>query len=260
MDKETLIRNFSRYAYTYDKYAHVQRRAARELIGMMKEDGISNILEIGCGTGNYTLLLRERFRDARLKAIDISAKMLEVAEEKLKDETIEFVEADAETIDLEQEFDLISSNACFQWFEDLEKTIKKYKDVLKKNGIILFSTFGPATFCELNSILKCILKNSSVEANHFLTREKVADILRRNFKERQLREVIYEEFFPTLRDLLEKIRYNGVRGGGFSDRAFFTPRIFRQLEQAYLDKFSAVNNGEKRLRASYQIFYCRALK
>src|SRR3990167_3889175 len=132
MDKKAVIRNFSRYARSYDKYADVQKRAASELLESIREEGFREILEIGCGTGNYTLLLRERFKNASLKAIDISGKMIDVASEKLKDKNIEFIVADAETVDIRGDFDCITSNASFQWFSDLGKTIKKYSAAIKK--------------------------------------------------------------------------------------------------------------------------------
>ncbi len=85
MDKQTLIKNFSKYAYAYDKYADVQNTAAFELISQIRENGFKSILEIGCGTGNYTAILRQKFKIAKIKAVDISGKMIEIARNKVKD-------------------------------------------------------------------------------------------------------------------------------------------------------------------------------
>lgn len=249
MDKDTIIRNFSRYARSYDKYADIQKRVASELLGLMREDGFRRILEIGCGTGNYTLLLREKFKNASLKAIDISGKMIDVASEKLKDKSIEFIVADAETIDIGGDFDCITSNASFQWFSDLENTIKRYSVALKEDGIILFSIFGPATFKELNSSLKHVLKDPSMVADGFMNKEEIEGLLRENFESVRIKEAVYEESFPHLKDLLHKIKFSGVRGNGINGGAIFTPRLLKGLEKAYLDKF-------KRISATYQVFYC----
>lgn len=70
MDKSNIAHNFSRYAHLYDKYAGVQNQAALELVSSLKNNNFSKILELGCGTGNYTLMLREKFRDARIKAVE----------------------------------------------------------------------------------------------------------------------------------------------------------------------------------------------
>ena len=154
MDKKIIAKNFSRYASIYDKYADVQMQAALGLIFLAKEDNLKNILEFGCGTGIYTLLLRDKFKRASIRAVDISDKMIAVAQEKLKLKGIEFNVADAENISFDQKFDLITSNATVQWFEDLGNSLSKFKSMLKNGGIVSFSAFGPSTFFELNSDTK----------------------------------------------------------------------------------------------------------
>ena len=84
-DKAKMVRDFSRSAPLYDRYANVQFRVADALLAELR-GARESIFEIGCGTGHYTRLLRERYRTARLKACDISARMVEVAREKLRDE------------------------------------------------------------------------------------------------------------------------------------------------------------------------------
>ncbi len=263
MDKKTIIRNFSRYARIYDKYADIQKLAALELLGLTREDGFRRILEIGCGTGNYTLLLREKFENASLKAIDISGKMIDVASEKLKDKNIEFIVADAETADIRGDFDCVTSNASFQWFNDLDGALKKYGAVLKKDGIILFSAFGPATFQELNISLRDVFsaggrsasggKGISTASDNFMGKREIAKLLEGNFKRARVREAFYEESFPRLKDLLNKIKFSGTRGNGVNGGVIFTPRALRELEKVYLDKF-------KRISATYQVFYCEGRK
>lgn len=244
------MRNFSRHAHIYDRYALVQKQAARELLAQIKENTFARILEIGCGTGNYTILLRDRFKNAGLKAVDISKEMIEIAAKKLKNEGVKFIVADAEKISLNEKFDLITSNACFQWFEDLERALALYKNLLKKGGRIAFSIFGPLTFWELDTALKCCAKKISASSSNFIGKEKLEVILNKNFKGVEIKEAVYEEKFSCLRDLLYKIKYTGIRGNGLDGKIFFTPRVLKKLEGIYLDKF-------KQIKASNQIFYCR---
>lgn len=251
MDKEIIIRNFSRCAYTYDRYADVQKCIALELLKSIKQDGIDKILEIGCGTGNYTLLLREKFSKAKLKAVDISAKMIEVASGKLKHKRVGFIADDAETINLDEKFDLITSNACFQWFDDLGRAIIKYKDLLNKDGLILFSIFGPATFWELNMVLKYASKNASTAVTKFLAKEMIKRALKNNFKKVEIKETRYEESNSSLRDLLNKIKYTGIRGGGLNAKIVFTRGLLNKLEDIYLREFTHI-------KATYQVFFCKA--
>jgi len=252
MDKKIIIRNFSRYAYAYDRYADIQKCIAYELLELIKGDGIAKILEIGCGTGNYTLLLREKFSNAKLKAIDISSRMIEVASRKLKNKHIEFILKDAENINFDENFDIITSNACFQWFDDLGRAIIKYKNLLNKNGVILFSLFGPDTFGELNISLRHTFRDMPLSNSNLIPLEEIKNILRKNFRESEVKEKRYEESFSCLRDLLNKIKYTGIRGNGLSGKIFFTPGHLKKLEETYLCKFTCI-------KATYQVFFCKAI-
>lgn len=251
MDKITLIRNFSKFAQLYDKYADVQKLSARELLKQIPENNFSQILELGCGTGNYTFILKNKFKKAKIKAIDIASKMLEIAQSKLKDKRLDFILADAEEADFGETFDLITSNACFQWFQDLENTLLKYKNLLKNNGLIAFSTFGPLTFKELNKALNYLLKHTSIEATKFISKERLKEILGKNFKKAGIEEIKYQESFLSLKDLLEKIKYTGIRGNGVPHKIYFSCQFLKRLEDVYLDKFNQI-------KATYQVFFCKA--
>src|SRR3989338_9586213 len=96
MDKKTIAGNFSRYARTYDAHADIQRKTGLELLSWVKKGRFKSVMELGCGTGNYTLLLRERFKNAKIRAVDISDKMIEIAGDKLWDKGVEFMVRDAE--------------------------------------------------------------------------------------------------------------------------------------------------------------------
>jgi malonyl-ACP O-methyltransferase BioC len=251
MDKQILAKNFSRYAYLYDRYANVQLQAAHILLSRIPEINISHILELGCGTGIYTNLLNERFPQARIKAIDISKGMLEVARYKLKQKSIRFLVADAEEISFREEFDLITANACFQWFTDLTQALAKYKGLLKPGGAIAFSVFGPKTFFELNSVVGIIKPGTAISAGAFLEKKDIRKALLRDFKEAEVREITYEENFSSLVELFKKIKYTGTRGDGLGRGVSLLRRQLDQLNQFFLDKFQEI-------KATYQIFFCQA--
>lgn len=250
MDKKTIVRNFSRHAALYDSYAHVQKKAAQELLGQTPSNGVARILELGCGTGNYTLLLRNRFKRAEIKAVDICERMISVANSKLKNAQVDFLEKDAEKLVLQEAFDLITSNASFQWFEDLEKALTKYKSFLKKNGLVSFSIFGPRTFTELNTSIKSVLGDNALSVDGFLPREIIEKIMRRNFKEASFKEFIYTEQFKNLQGLLNAIKYTGTRGGGLKNKVYFSRNTLVRIEKAYMERFGKIT-------ASYQVFFCQ---
>lgn len=253
MDKLKIINNFSRYAHFYDKYADVQNKAAVELITFLKNGDFSRVLELGCGTGNYTLRLRESFKNARIKALDISGEMINVAQDKLKHKNVEFIVADAEKVISDNEFDLITSNACFQWLSDLEKSLQSYAKSLSPGGVVCFSIFGPDTFLELNSVLKSVLKDSQAISAYFYKSARLKAVLQANFKSVKINEVGYKESFTSLKGLLEKIKYSGIRGNGLGGKVYFSRGLLERLEAAYRNKFQEIC-------VTYQVFFCRGEK
>jgi len=259
MDKNILARNFSRCAAVYDKHANIQRLAASELIRELPNSDFRNILEIGCGTGGYTRLLRERFKNAAIKSVDIAEKMVDVARQKLKDSEIRFSVEDGEDMDLADGYDLVTSNAAIQWFESAEKTIRIYKQILSNDGVLAFSIFGPLTFGELGNALKEISAedNSPVASRGFLSKEALEKMLAKSLKKVSVREVLIKEEYPHLTRLLEKIKYTGVRGLGLasasSGRFVWSRGLLKAVEDAYRKEYGHII-------ATYQIFLCQALK
>lgn len=253
-NKEIVKKNFSKCARYYDRYATIQNLCGSRLIAKIETDGFGRVLDIGCGTGNYTKLLRERFPKARIKAIDISGEMIEVAKEKLEDRGIEFIIADGETVDFKERFDLISSNASFQWFEGLEKTLSRYRRLLNKNGIILFSAFGPLTFYELDNSLKELSgRYSKISSCNFFEKTTIEKILKCLFKEIEVEQKVYKESHDSLSELLKKIKYTGVRGNGAGKRRLWTSKTVSDLEKIY-------RRRSKDITATYQIFFCKGVK
>jgi len=114
VNKAIIKENFSKHAREYDQYSKVQNFCASKLINEIGCKQCHNILDLGCGTGNYTKLLRDKFPKSLIKAVDISRAMVEVSKEKLSNQKIEFIIADAEQFKLDNGFDLVTSNASFQ--------------------------------------------------------------------------------------------------------------------------------------------------
>ncbi|OQX80601.1 MAG: malonyl-[acyl-carrier protein] O-methyltransferase BioC [Candidatus Omnitrophica bacterium 4484_70.1] len=247
--------NFSRYAKYYDFYCNVQKLSAKKLIEYIPQEFPKRILDIGCGTGNYTKMLREKFPFAKIKAIDISKEMIEIAREKLKDKNIEFWVGDGERFNFDSHYDLITSNVCFQWFEDLELALTLYNKLLSTQGWVLFSIFGPLTFQELSSSLRELLETDDVSilADRFKDKQFIKDIMGKIFSDVEVEERIYEERYSSLFQLLKSIRYTSAKGGNLPRNIFWTPAMLSKLETVYRKKFNDV-------MATYQVFFCKGMR
>jgi malonyl-CoA O-methyltransferase len=250
MDKQIIMRNFSRCAAVYDRHTDIQKSCAKELLKYIHIKTPSNILEVGCGTGHLTVLLSKKYKKARLRAVDISNRMVEIAKGKIKGKGIEFSVEDAEYIARKCEYDLIVSNACFNWFGDLEAVFMRYAKAIKKDGEIVFSFYGPRTYGELDICLRGADRQLSVTAKKFVPYKALRQFLIRHFKDVRIDEKIFEERLPSLLSLLKNIKYSGVRGAnnkGFS----FGPKFLKRAEADYLKRFGNI-------RATHQVFFCRA--
>lgn len=156
IDKKLLQMRFSKNARTYNQYANVQKKMAEELLHFSKlqeiaPDQITRILDIGCGTGYLTKLLCTLFPCAMITAIDLAPGMIEIAKEYCPTTSkLKFICGDIEEMAFSGHFDLIISNATFQWFNQLPTTLNKLDHLLSAQGLLCFSTFGTQTFSELH--------------------------------------------------------------------------------------------------------------
>jgi len=258
MNKNIIVKNFSRHARHYDKYAGIQKKIAAKML----EDAVffspADILEIGCGTGNYTTLLKDRFPRSDITAVDISEDMLDVAKEKFEASDIDFITADAEDLSLKKEFDLITSNACLQWFDNLDGALAKLKKLLRKDGRILFSAFGPQTLKELGLSLKHVSRNSVIVSEGFMGKDELTSALRKNFYEVSIRQVSCVKYYQSVKELLDTIKYTGTRGEGLNKEIRLNRESLKDLENYYLDKFSKIGpDGKKQIKATYQVLFCQ---
>ena len=163
MDKELIQSRFSKNLASYNEHAKIQKRMAERLISFITGK-FDNILEIGCGTGFLTEFANKKLEYKNYTAIDIA----EGCEDFIKkiNPDIDFVCQDIEIFlkESNKKYDLILSNAAFQWIDDLETFIKTLLERLNPDGILLFSTFGKENFREIFHISEKSLEYYSAKA------------------------------------------------------------------------------------------------
>ncbi len=94
----------------------------------------ADILDIGCGPGNSSSLLLERWPGCRLTGIDNSPKMIERASNDYPGQ--EWIVSGAHEFEPRKKFDLAFSNAAFQWIPDHPSLIKKYSGLINEKGAL----------------------------------------------------------------------------------------------------------------------------
>lgn len=165
--KAAVARSFGRAAASYDSAAHLQRAVCRQLLGGL-EDGFAprRILDLGSGTGYGSELLRRRFPDAEIIALDLAEGMLRYAREA-RPVADGYIAADAEQLPLAADsFDLVFSSMALQWCYRLPGLFAELRRVLAAGGRCLVSTLGPGTLAELRD--SWALVDGDVHVNRFL--------------------------------------------------------------------------------------------
>lgn len=101
----------------------------------------STILDLCCGTGDITALLKENFSKATVTGIDFSPEMLKVASKKHS--SINFLKADCNNLPFEDStFDICTISFGLRNVEDIEKVLKEIYRVLKPDGIFINLDLG----------------------------------------------------------------------------------------------------------------------
>ena len=120
----------------YLKFEDERSRPARDLLARVPLEDPSAAVDIGCGPGNSTELLVERFPGAAVTGLDTSPAMLAEARTRLP--SARFVEADAADWRPESPVDLIFANAVLQWVPDHLGAIGRLMEALNPGGVLAF--------------------------------------------------------------------------------------------------------------------------
>ncbi len=143
-------KRFSAAAGTYDRHARPQLSLARSVCDFLPEIVPAQILELGCGTGQLTRLLSDKFPDVRIDAVDLSEKMIAHSRKTFKSfPQISWIQGDAQTWEGTDPCPLIVSSAALHWTADLQKTFNHIFQCLEKNGIFSLGMMLRGTLREL---------------------------------------------------------------------------------------------------------------
>lgn len=191
--------HFDHAATTYDDAAILQKQVADHLDERLDLIQLQpkTVLDVGAGTGILTAKMRQRYPDAKLVAVDLSAKMLAKAKQKLSAQfppsilhktkslfghnthIIDFIQTDANNIPLASgSVDLVVTNLMLQWCDDLDAVFKEFRRLLRPEGVLMLTTFGPDTLNELRQAWAGV--DNKQHVNTFIDMHDIGDALIRN--------------------------------------------------------------------------------
>jgi len=120
----------------YEKFLKDRTQPAVDLANRLEGSSPDSILDLGCGPGNSTKVLKDRFPAARIVGADNSAAMLEKARELYPDTEFINLDANGDLHEVNEKFDIVFSNACIQWLPNHKELLPKLMTLLNPGSIL----------------------------------------------------------------------------------------------------------------------------
>lgn len=125
-------------AKQYSIFEQQRTRPVRDLVAAITVDNVHAAVDLGCGPGNSTQVLAERYPDATVTGLDSSENMLVDARQRLP--ALSFESADIARWNPTQAFDVILANASLQWLPDHHELYPRLVSKLSPGGNLAVQT------------------------------------------------------------------------------------------------------------------------
>ncbi|MDA3833707.1 MAG: malonyl-ACP O-methyltransferase BioC, partial [Spirochaetales bacterium] len=230
------------------------------------------ILDVGTGTGILAEKMVARYPKAQLIGIDLALNMLQQASRKhptapqsllqkmqapFKPIAPVWINADTYQLPIKTgSIDLLVSNLMLQWCDDLDSVFKEFRRVLRPQGVLIFTSFGPNTLKELRQAWAKTDEKQHI--NFFIDMHDVGDALIRNGFGQPVMDsedftLTYEKPMGVLKDLKAIGATNA-----YADRQ--TGLMGKQRFATMLNHYEATrqNRTDQRIPATYEVIHGHA--
>jgi malonyl-CoA O-methyltransferase len=265
-DPRQVRRAFSRASSSYDAAAALQHEVEARLLESLDylEDRVpETILDLGCGPGHAAAAMRKRWPRARVIAMDLALPMLQQARPRSGwgalswsglHKPIDRINADARALPLaDGSVDVLFCNLCLQWVEDLPAAFAGFRRVLKPDGLLLVSTFGPETLQELREAFAAA--DNAPHVSPFASIAQFGDALvHAGFRNPVLDRDVFVNGYDDLPALVRELRAIGATNALASRRHTLTGKArFAAAAAAYEHE-----RRDGRLPATWEVIYAQA--
>lgn len=265
LDNQIVANSFSAAASQYDQFARLQKQVATTLIDLLPLS--SNLLQgvdLGCGTGKMTALLRQRMNNTfegltgsseHLIGIDFAEGMLNHARKHYPSAANAWLCADARALPLPpQSVDWLFSSLALQWCESPQAILQELARVLKPGGCMIFSTLGPKTLWELKETWKRV-DSSYTPVNQFFNDQQWRDALAAAGMtlEHSTHELVQLRY-PSLKQVMLELKGLGAHTTTINGKpkGLLGKKRWQQLVQTYQQVSAPEHEAE--CCASYEVF------
>jgi trans-aconitate 2-methyltransferase len=128
----------------YERFRDERKRPFFELLARVDATAPSQVVDLGCGTGDLTLVLAERWPSARVTGVDSSEAMVAEASRRGPPDRVRFELADLAGWTPAAPVDVLFSNAALHWLPDHPALLSRMVSLLAPSGVLAFQI--PANF------------------------------------------------------------------------------------------------------------------
>lgn len=118
----------------YARFEDERTRPAAELLARVPLTAPGRVIDLGCGPGNSTELLLQRYGQAQITGLDSSPAMLASARQRLP--ALAFELGDIAAWQPALPVDLVYANAALQWVTDHERLLPRLLQALAPGGVL----------------------------------------------------------------------------------------------------------------------------
>lgn len=227
----------------YLKFKKERTQPSRDLAARLSGSP-AKALDVGCGPGNSTQVVAERFPGAKVVGIDFSPNMVETA--RKEHPALEFFQCDvSKPMDhLPHDFDLVFSNACLQWVPDHPTLLPRLMELLKPGGVLAVQV--PVNFKEpIHQIIQQTVALAQWRDRipyhrefYTLTQSEYFDLLSEISSDFTMWETTYLHRMPSHQAIMEWYSSTGLKpyldaAVDEEARQAFYDEVFRQVQEAY---------------------------
>ncbi|MEI6578822.1 MAG: methyltransferase domain-containing protein [Eubacteriales bacterium] len=201
-------------ANQYLKFKNQRTQPAIDLVSRISVEHPKKVIDLGCGPGNSTGVLAERFKDASILGVDNSADMIATAKENYPHLDFSICDIGGDLSALGKDFNIVFSNACIQWVPDHRHLIKNLLGLVGNGGVLAIQI--PFNFNEpIHRIIDEVAAGNvylpEKRPYHVLTTGEYFDIFSEISNNFDIWEVAYNHVLDSHRDILEWYRGTGMR-------------------------------------------------
>lgn len=201
----------------YLKFKNERTQPSKDLAARLGSRSPKKLIDIGCGPGNSTAVLKSRYPSAYIVGADFSPDMIDRARAEHPD--IEFIIFDAQKdfSALDNDFDIVFSNACIQWIPNHNKLLRDMMGVLKPGGELAVQI--P---CQREQPMHTIVRSVAAREKwkeHFswenvfniLTAEEYYGLLAQLSSDFSMWKTVYYHRMPSHQSIIEWYRSTGLK-------------------------------------------------